>query len=458
MVRTTDTFKSNRNDFSLLEPQEGFLDIMRSANAANGDPSSTNQQALDALSRDLNRLDPRRYEQEGLYALPLHTTAHGERSGSRTYLIETTNATQPDGTSRYQLTLSTLSFATRVLFSNESTTSPRAIGVEYLRGEGLYSADPRYNASVPGSLNRAYARKEVIVSGGVFNTPQILKLSGIGPQQELESHNIPVLVDLRGVGANMQDNYEGGVTFRAAQNFTSVFADCTFLEGDDPCLDQFLSGNRGPYSLGGAPAGMLHRSSVSENSDTDLFYFGAAGTVFRGYFPGYSREVVPYSSFFWSIVKMQTQNRAGTVRLRSGDPREAPEIRFNYFAQGGNHDLTALEEGVQFALRIFDETQGQYGPFQRVEPHTDVSVRQGIMDEVFGHHATSTCSIGNEDDHMACVDSRFRVRGVEGLRVVDASVFPRSPGGFPVAPTFMISEKATDVILEDLRAGQWSRG
>lgn len=104
--------------------------------------------------------------------------------------------------------------------------------------------------------------------------------------------------------------------------------------------------------MGAAPAAMLYRSSVSENNDTHIFLFGAAVTVFEGYFPGFSSSRNPLNASFWSIVQMQSENRAGTVRLRSADPQDTPIINFNYFAEGREHDLQALREGLQFVLNV----------------------------------------------------------------------------------------------------------
>jgi len=101
-------------------------------------------------------------------------------------------------------------------------------------------------------------------------------------------------------------------------------------------------------------------------------------------------------------------------------------------------------------MRVYNATPPPYGPYKIVVPDLSIDMDQALMDQVFSHHAQSTCSIGLNATN-SCVDSRFRVHGVEALRVVDASVFPRAMGGFPILPTFMISEKATDVILGDVR-------
>lgn len=150
------------------------------------------------MQRDMNRADADRYEVEGVYQVPLHIDENRRRSSPWNYIAETLAAKKTDGSPLYPLTLSTHSLATKVLISTNGT-EPKAYGVEYLKGEAMYAADRRYDASVNGELKMVRARKEVIVAGGAFNTPQILKLSGLGPKEELEEHGILVVVDLPAV-------------------------------------------------------------------------------------------------------------------------------------------------------------------------------------------------------------------------------------------------------------------
>ena len=434
-----------------MSPLQGFLQVLKSAVAEVGDGSNaTTEELFRLMRRDLNRNDPQRYERDGVYQIPLHVDALRERSSAQTYLTRTVNAVNANGTKQYPLTISTGSLVTRILFdATNNSSEPTAIGVEYLQGQSLYMADPRYNGTQIGIHKCVMASREVIIAGGAFNTPQILKLSGIGPRAELEKFEIPVVVDLPAVGNNLQDNYEFGVVVQASRDFETGYENCTLLAPGDPCLALWLAGSGGPYGQG-PPVGMLKRSNLSTDEDADLFYFGAAGSVFRGFFPGYSRLQAPLSSFFWSIVKMRPQNRAGTVLLRSSNPQDVPDINFNYFKEGADHDLQALMEGVEFARRIFNTTAPPWAPFTSIEPALGADVRQSIMDEAYSHHASCSCPIGPVGDPATCVDSKFRVQGVQNLRVVDASVFPRVPGAFPILPTFMVSQKATDVILEGL--------
>lgn len=150
----------------------------------------------DLLRRDVNGENT---YTPGVYQLVVSTNGMRRRSGSRDFIIDTVNARAENGSAAYPLTISTHSLATRILFDEKKGSKPKAIGVEYLVGEGLYGADKRYNPDQVGILRQVFASKEVILAGGAFNTPQILKLSGIGPREELEKFNIPVVADLPAV-------------------------------------------------------------------------------------------------------------------------------------------------------------------------------------------------------------------------------------------------------------------
>ena len=158
-------------------------------------------QLTQLLERDINRLDPERDNDAMLTQLTLHFDQLGRRSGPRNYIADTLAARNPDGTARYPLTLSPRSLATKILFQAPSKRSGRAkaTGAQYLYGEAMYAADRRYNASAPGEVRNVRASREVIIAGGVFNTPQILKLSGIGPASELKRFGIKVVADLPAV-------------------------------------------------------------------------------------------------------------------------------------------------------------------------------------------------------------------------------------------------------------------
>ncbi len=375
----------------------------------------------------------------GLHYPPLATRRH-ERMGTRERLVETQQR-YPD-----RLTIELDALATRVLFDGDN----RAIGVEYLKGARLYQAQAQPSVGAAES-RRATASSEVILAGGAFNTPQLLMLSGIGPREELKKHGIALRVDLPGVGTNLQDRYEVGVVNRVRENW-GILEGAKYSKGDPQYREWELT-TQGVYGSNGAVLAAIRRSAP-DRPLPDLFVFAVLGD-FRGYYPGYSKRIVErHNCLTWAVLKAHTNNRGGVVRLKSADPRERPYINFKYFAEGsagGDEDLDSVVEGVKFVRELSRPLREQgiiveeEWPSDRVQ--TDQEIRDYVVNEAWGHHASCTCPIGPDDDSNAVLDSNFRVRGVKGLRVVDASVFPRIPGFFIVSAIYMIGEKAADVIL-----------
>jgi choline dehydrogenase len=374
------------------------------------------------------KLDPNdwrvRNNREGLFNVPLFTGG-GRRFGTRQF-IRRTAAAFPNN-----LIVKTHCLVTRVLFEGRT-----AIGVEYLQGNHLYKADPNANtAPTAGTRKTMRVGREVILAAGTFNSPQLLKLSGIGPQDELADHDIATIVDLPGVGRNLQDRYEIGVVTDFKANFTHLAA-CTFTPPDDPCFAQWLQGE-GPYTGFGVAGAILHKSATRRRQnrpDADLFIIPGL-TQFTGYYHGYSipGPDTPHR-LTWIILKAHTGNRDGTVKLRSADPRDTPLINFHYFEEGtpGTGDLSAIVDGIELARRIngriTDLSNGDIIPGPQAQSRREIA--QFVRNEAWGHHASCSCKIGPRSDPLAVVDSRFRVHGTHNLRVCDASVFPRIPGSY----------------------------
>lgn len=425
---------------------QGFLGLLVATVAGLGE----------VLLRDINADTPDRDSAEGLYQVPL-AIASGARNGPREFILATANAVNPDGSRMYRLDIRLNTLVTKVRFDTGGT-KPKAIGVDFLDGHSLYRADPRSGSALVGAPGSVDATREVILAAGTFNTPQLLKLSGIGPKSELQSFNIPVLVDLPGVGTNLQDRYETGLVGKTPTDFV-ITSKCTFLRSSpDPCLQQWESnpsGDRGTYATNGIAIAIVKKSSVA-SGDPDILVSGAPA-YFSGYFPGYSTEAIQDARHWtWITLKAHSRNNAGTVILQSSDPRDMPLINFNSFDTGvtangaADKDLQAVYEGMQFSRKIFQSLIPLSGGFTEVWPGPNVKgdeLKQFIKNEAWGHHASCTCPIGADSDPMAVLDSSFRVRGVDSLRVVDASVFPKIPGFYIAVPIYMISEKAADVIL-----------
>ncbi|CAN5810553.1 hypothetical protein BH11VER1_BH11VER1_03780 [soil metagenome] len=416
----------------------------------------------------------------------------GRRAGLREHLLKTQKAF-PE-----HLIIAKGVHVTEVLFDH--ALPPRAIGVAGVRGEHLYAASPKHKTSKGSAVSffvRHHKQKdkqgnevassatgEVILSGGSFNTPQLLMLSGIGDKKELANYGIPSRVDLPGVGKNLQDRYEVGVISELREPLKALDT-LSFIPGDphDQIRAEWVAKKEGLLATNGGTIAILQRSSAADGPEPDLFTFGVPA-AFRGYYWNWSRQLFrPYKDapndqhnlWSWVILKAYTRNNGGTVKLRSASPFETPAICFHSFEEGATKDwekdVEAMVEAVE-AMRLINAVSGS--PFVReVQPRGYLaeknavrtanglpawSLRDWIKNEAWGHHACGTCRMGSDawqsdpknlTDKFAVLDSQFRVHGVQGLRVVDASVFPKIPGYFILAPIFMVSEKAADTIIND---------
>jgi choline dehydrogenase len=375
----------------------------------------------------------------GVRYTPLATRNHA-RTGTRERVLETAQK-YPD---RLQIELDAL--VTRVLFDERN----RATGVEYLKGERLYRAHGQ-PGTTEGERRQAQATREVILSGGTFNTPQLLMLSGIGPRAVLEPLGIPVRVELPGVGKNLQDRYEVGVVHRMAFESWNVLEGVTFSR-DDSAYREWAEKREGLYTSNGAVLAAILKSRP-ERPLPDLFCFALLG-LFGGYFPGYSSPSVTKPNYLtWAILKAHTENRAGEVVLRSADPRDTPLINFHYFEEGSDAagaDLDSVVSGIRFVRKLTAKLKQEGLIAAEEEPgdarQSDEELKDYVRNSAWGHHASCTCPIGPRDSG-GVLGSDFRVHGTEGLRVVDASVFPRIPGFFIVSAVYMVAEKAADTIL-----------
>lgn len=365
---------------------------------------------------------------------PLTTRNHA-RVGSRERVLQ---AAQDHPNLKLRLNV----LVTRVLLDENN----RAMGVEYMEGARLYRASARPAANA-AETQRIYASREVILAGGAFNTPQVLMLSGIGPRPQLEHFGIPVRVDLPGVGQNLQDRYEVGVVHRMNFSEWDVFKAATFSPGD-PQFEQWQRCRDGVYTTNGAVLSVFKHSPMAQGPP-DLFCM-ALLTDFQGYYPNYSKAFAEKLNYLtWVVLKAHTRNRAGEVTLRSADPRDTPQIDFRFFEEGGEEDLDAVVDGIRFVRKL---TAGFRKANQMVEEVPGASVESTedlkafVRSNAWGHHASCTCAMGPREKN-GVLSSDFRVHGVSGLRVVDASIFPRIPGTFIVSAIYMIAEKAADTIL-----------
>jgi choline dehydrogenase len=397
----------------------------------------------------------------GVIAVPMAIDSNGRRAGTR----ERINAVQDAGS----LEVRTQCHVTELIFDENDPL--HAVGVRYLPGTRLYRADrdSRRFGKPTGPREEVRASREVILAAGAYITPQLLMLSGIGPKEVLEPLGIPVRADLKGVGKNLQDRYEVGIVAKAKEEFP-LLKNATFVgpppdQPGDEFFQEWQQKGSGLYATNGAVIGFTARSSVAENNEPDLFVFGVPG-AFTGYYTGWSADstAAPHDKWTWLLLKGHARFR-GEVTLRSSDPLDPPAVNFNYFEydQSGaptadtQLDLTAMREGVRLVNTLLRGAKNELmlhpDLMANVDLESDGGIDQFVQDRAWGHHASCTCKIGGDGDEFAVLDSSFRVRDgnqgiIKGLRVVDASVFPRIPGFFVVMPIYMMAEKAAEVILE----------
>ena len=305
-------------------------------------------------------------------------------------------------------------------------------------GRRARAVDYRQN----GVVRRARARREILVSSGAYNSPQLLQLSGVGPAELLQRHGIDVVLDAPGVGNDLQDHLQVRVMMRCAQRvtlndvvnspFRSVMAGL-----------QYAALRKGPLTIAAGTSGAFFKTSPRLATPDIQIHFIPFSTDKMG------EKLHPFPGFSASVCQLRPERR-GSLRIRSADPAAPPEIRINYLAT--ETDRSANIDAIRMLRTILAAPALKPYVVDEVEPGANVV----SDDEILAfcrqrgstvYHPTSTCRMGS--DPLAVVDARLRVRGIDGLRVVDASVMPDLMSGNTNAPVIMIAEKASDMILQD---------
>jgi choline dehydrogenase len=330
--------------------------------------------------------------------------------------------------SRANLTVATNAHATRVLIEEG-----RAVGVEY---------------QTPAGRVTARCRGEIIVSGGVYGSPQLLLLSGLGPADHLQQVGVPVVREMPGVGSHLHDHFNTYLVWRCSQKVT---INDLAMSGMKKLVAgaQYVFTRSGHLSNAGIYAGAFVKSDPRlEQPDLQINMFGwsALERLRTGIKPH------PFSAFTMSPVHLRPDGR-GTVRLKSPDPLAPPAIQFNFLAS--EYDYQALIYGSRLARKFAAQPALKPYIVEEVIPGPACETDDQFVEEirvrgVSNLHPVGTCRMGREVD--AVVDPRLRVHGVAGLRVADASIMPQVPGGNTNAPSIMIGEKCAAMILEDARA------
>jgi len=357
-----------------------------------------------------------RQEGVGYYQL---FTKNGWRSSSATAYLRPAEK-------RANLRVETNAHATGIVF--EGT---KAVGVRYFQG---------------GVEKKVRASREIILSAGALQSPQLLQLSGVGSGQLLQSFGIPVVHDLPGVGENLQDHLQLRVMYKCTKPITTNDDLASFWRSCAIGL-RWLLQRKGPLAIGINQGGLFARV-LPESATPDVqFHFATLSAELAGAKPH------PWSGFTMSVSQLRPKSR-GTVRIRSADPMEPPSMRPNYLST--ELDRRCAVAGIRLA-RALAATQS-LKPYvaEEYRPGAQAQTDEELLEFARNYgatifHPSGTCKMGN--DRMSVLDERLRVRGVGGLRVVDCSVMPTLISGNTHAPVVMIAEKASDLILEDAARG-----
>jgi choline dehydrogenase len=343
------------------------------------------------------------------------TTKNGRRASAATGYLR-------PAMKRANLRVEVGALATRVLF--EGT---RAAGIEYRQG---------------GATRVARASREVILAGGAFNSPQLLQLSGVGPRALLERHGIPVMMDAPGVGEDLQDHFYVRTFWRCTKPITLNDDMASWWRQLRIGL-QYVLARRGPLTVSAGYAAAFVRTRPGLERPDGQIYFINFSTAKRG------GVLHPFSGFTVSLSQLQAESR-GWVRIRSADPAAPPAIHYNYLST--ENERRTMVEGLKLVRRLastpplagYVAEEVQPGP--RVQSDDDwLAFGREAGDTVF--HPTSTCRMG--EDARAVVDARLRVRGLQALRVIDASILPAVVSGNTNAVVFALAEKGADLVRAD---------
>jgi choline dehydrogenase len=345
------------------------------------------------------------------------TTRRGRRaSTARSYLRPARR--------RANLHVETAALAQRIVFEGR-----RAAAVEYKQG---------------GVTKIARAGKEILVSSGAYNSPQLLQLSGVGPADLLARHGIDVVLDAPGVGTDLQDHMQVRIVTRCTQRIT--LNDIL----NNPWRKmmtglQYAAFRTGPLTIAAGTSGAFFKTNPRLATPDVQIHFLPFSTDKMG------EALHSYSGFSASVCQLRPESR-GSLRIKSADPAAAPEIRINYLAT--ETDRTANVEGLKILRRILAAPALRAFTVEEVEPGAKVTSDEELLDfcRLRGstvYHPTSTCRMGN--DPLAVVDQKLRLRGLDGLRVIDGSIMPDLVSGNTNAAIIMIAEKASRMILEDAR-------
>ena len=367
------------------------------------------QQAGLPFTKDLNGT-----QHEGVGYSQMSRNGRFRGSTARTFLARARG--------RPNLRVETNAFATSLLFGGK-----RCVGVTFRQG---------------GQDRRVTAGREVIISGGTINSPHLLQVSGVGPGAHLKAIGVPVVHDLPGVGTNLSDHYAIRISHRVKNAFSINELSRGLRLARE--IARWLTVGRGALTFGVSSAQAFARSRVGLSSPDIQLLFSPA-SYDNNKFGALERE--PGMTIAVSIARPESR---GTIMAKSPDPFERPSLKPNYL--GAANDLRVALAGIALARRVFAAPPLARHSVTETTPGSSVTSEEALTDYIRRqgttiYHICGTCKMG--EDPMAVVDSRLKVRGLGGLRVIDASIMPTVTTANTNAPTIMIAEKGAAMIRQD---------
>jgi choline dehydrogenase len=359
-------------------------------------------------------------DQEGVGYYQL-TTRHGLRCSTAVAYLKPARQ-------RSNLHVETDAMATRILFDGSCAT-----GIRYVQR---------------GETHEVRAQREVILTAGALQSPQLLQVSGVGPASLLREHDIPVVANRAGVGENLQDHLQVRLIYEVSKPITTN-DQLHSLMGRAKMGLQWALFRNGPLAVGINQGGMFCRALPGEAKTPDIqFHFSTLSADSAG------GDVHDFPGCTYSVCQLRPESR-GVLRIRSADVREAPSIQPNYLAT--DLDRRTAVAGVRFARRVA-ATQPMAALMKReVRPGADAQTDEELLEfcREYGQtifHPSGTAKMGVASDPLSVVDERLRVYGTRRLRVVDCSIMPTLVSGNTNVPIVMVAEKAAAMILDDARA------
>jgi choline dehydrogenase len=359
-------------------------------------------------------------DQEGVGYYQL-TTRHGLRCSTAVAYLKPARR-------HSNLQIETGAMATKILFDGT-----QAVGIRYVQG---------------GEVHEVRAHREVLLTAGALQSPQLLQVSGVGPASLLREFDIPVVADRAGVGENLQDHLQVRLIYEVTKPISTNNQLHSWMGRAKMGL-QWMLFRDGPLAVGINQGGMFCRALPDEAKTPDIqFHFSTLSADSAG------GDVHAFPGCTYSICQLRPESR-GVLRIRSADAREAPSIQPNYLATDLDRRTTVA--GVRFARRVAATLPMAALMKREVRPGADAQTDDELLEfcREYGQtifHPSGTAKMGVASDPLAVVDERLRVYGTRGLRVVDGSIMPTLVSGNTNVPIVMVAEKAAEMILDDARA------